>query len=375
AFLVNAMQGQSLMKNNLLTGRINRKSCIIGHNMGGGCALLASSYNKNITTYITLAPAETNPSAVNAATKIYVPVLNITAGNDCVTPASENASPMYEALSGNCKMLINIKGGSHCQFANFNNNCNAAEQGCSVAAISRTQQQSIAMRYILLWLDFRLKNNCTAHFTLMDETANDNAIETRQACNNAVVCVSPANKTATDIGPTTALLKWKANTCAATYELRYKNSNVLQWISLGTIGAVTSYMLTGLTPGMSYDWSLRTICDDDATTISTWGNKKTFTTATQQLIGFNAENKQDVSFDINPNPSFGKFSMAASINALKPIVISVYSSIGKKVSETTIMPKETELTHLVDLSNESSGIYFVRINYGDIIDTQRIVKR
>lgn len=375
AFLVNAIQGQSLLNGNLLSGKVSRKTCIMGHNMGGGCALLAASLNKNIATFVLLAPAETNPSAIDAATRINAPVLTITAGNDCVVPLTNNALPMYNALTSNCKMLLNINGGSHCQFANYNENCNEAELACLTPKINRQQQHSITMRYVLLWLDFRLKGNCNAYFMLMDEANNQTEIESKYTCANAVVCVSPAGRIANDIGPNTAMLKWKANACAATYELRYKNTASLQWISLGTIGAVTNYMLTGLTPGSSYDWSLRTICDDDATTISAWGTKKTFTTATAQHLGYNAENKQEVSFDINPNPSAGKFLLSANITALKPINIYVYSSIGKRVREVSLMPKETEISYAIDLNTEASGIYFVRINYGDVIDTHRIIKR
>jgi alpha-beta hydrolase superfamily lysophospholipase len=376
AFLVNAIQGQSAMKNTVFTGKVNSKSCVIGHSMGGGCAVLAGIYNPNITTLIGLAPAETNPSCIEAASRVYIPTLILTGSNDCITPIDENSKPLYNALSANCKSMITIKGGSHCQFANSNANCNFGESTCSPApAITRAVQQSISMHYMLLWLDYKLKNDCNARFTFEEDLETAIDVTYLQNCAVPVSCIAPKNKITTDISGTSVKLKWKPVSCVFTYELRYKSSQSSIWNNIGTIGNVTTYALTGLQPGLTYEWSVRTICDDDATLASNWGNKKTFTTATAKVTGFDAPDNSENEFVITPNPSVGKFVLTGTLTTIKPIAVAVYNCIGKKVFEIVLKTKDPEFTYTIDIGNEPAGIYIVRINCGDQVETQRIIKK
>lgn len=376
AFLVNAIQGQSSMNGNLFTGKLNNKSCIMGHSMGGGCAFLAALYNPTITAIVSLAPAETNPSAIDAASHLNMPILILAGGNDCVTPANENSKAIYNASASTCKTLINITGGSHCQFANFNANCNFGESTCTPApAISRAIQQSISMRYLISWLNYKLKSDCHSWFVFEEELETAIDATYLKNCATPILCVPPSNKTTSDISTSAARLKWKAVNCVSTYELRYKSSSSAVWTNIGTLGTSTSYTLSGLQSGNSYDWSVRTVCDDDATLNSAWGNKKSFTTASAKDNGFESNAGDENEYSITPNPSNGKFLVSSALVDLTPVSVLVYNCIGKKISESNLKPKETDLTHTIDLSNEPPGIYFVRINCGNQVNTQRIIKK
>ncbi len=376
AFLVNAFQGQSTMKNNLFSGKVNNKSCVLGHAMGGGCAVLSGLYNPNITTLIALSPAETNPSSIEAASHVRIPALVIAAGNDCVAPNDQNSKPIYNALGSNCKSMITIKGGSHCQFANANANCSFAEGTCTPApSITRASQQAISMHYLLLWLNYKLKNDCNARFTFEDDLETATEVSYLQNCAVPVVCLAPKNKVTTDITVKSVKLKWKPVSCVFSYELRYKNSLATSWINIGTLGNITSYTLSGLQPGLTYEWTLRTICDEDATVFSHWGNKRTFTTATAKTSGLDIADATDNEFVIVPNTGNGKFNLSSSLNTIKPISIAVYNCIGKKVYDVLVKPKDSEFAYLIDISSEPPGIYIVRINCGNQVDTQRIIKK
>lgn len=376
AFLVNAFQGQSTMKNNMFTGKVNNKSCVMGHAMGGGCAVLAGLYNTNITTLIALSPAETNPSCIESASRIHIPTLIIAGGNDCVAPNEQNSKPIYNAINASCKSLITIKGGSHCQFASANTNCSFAEGTCTpVPTISRASQQATTMHYLLLWLNYKLKNDCNARFTFEDDLETATDVTYLQNCTVPVVCSAPKNNVTTDITVKSVKLKWKPVSCVFSYELRYKNSLATSWINIGTVGNINSYTLSGLQPGLTYEWSLRTICDQDATVISPWGNKRTFTTATAKTSGLDMADGSDNDFVVVPNPSIGKYNLSSSLNSIKPISIAVYNCIGKKVYDTFVKPKDSEFNFIIDISSEPSGIYIIRINCGNQVDTQRIIKK
>jgi hypothetical protein len=135
---------------------------VMGHSMGGGASFLAAQSNSNIKTLVNFAPAETNPSAINASASITIPSLIFAGVNDCVTPQNTNQIPMYNGLGSSCKTLISIIGASHCQMSNSNSLCNFGELTCTpTATITRSVQHAKIFSYLRPWLDNQLKGICT----------------------------------------------------------------------------------------------------------------------------------------------------------------------------------------------------------------------
>jgi pimeloyl-ACP methyl ester carboxylesterase len=65
-------------------------SAIMGHSMGGGSSFLAAENNTDITTMVSFAAANTNPSSIDAAALVNVPTLLFSGVNDYVTPPAEH---------------------------------------------------------------------------------------------------------------------------------------------------------------------------------------------------------------------------------------------------------------------------------------------
>lgn len=165
----------------LFFNRIDTMNCVMGHSMGGGAAFLAAEFNNGIKSLAVLAPAETNPSAIQAASSLNIPAFIIAGGNDCVTPPSVNQIPMYDSLQSACKTYISINGGSHCQMANTNFLCNLGEATCSPApAITRSEQHIVINRYLIRWLNYQLKNDCQNGFDSL--IVADTAITFQRSC-------------------------------------------------------------------------------------------------------------------------------------------------------------------------------------------------
>ena len=163
--------------------RVSIMNTVMGHSMGGGASFLAAQLNSNIKTIVNFASAETTPSAIQAATNISIPSLMFSGVNDCVTPPNTNQIPMYTGLTSACKTLVNIIGGSHCQMADSNFFCGVGEASCSPqATIARTAQHNIINSYILPWLDFQLKGNCTQGNAFDNQILVDNAITYQKNC-------------------------------------------------------------------------------------------------------------------------------------------------------------------------------------------------
>ncbi len=92
-----------------------RRSALAGHGIGGGAALVAASTHQRVAAVVTLAVAQTRPSALDAARAIKVPTLHIAAGKDTVVPAAGHAEPIADAAGGPV-WLRTLKKASHTGF-------------------------------------------------------------------------------------------------------------------------------------------------------------------------------------------------------------------------------------------------------------------
>lgn len=184
AFLAQAMQAANLDPGSPFFGRVAPASALMGHSMGGGASFLGAANNGNIQALVNFAAAETNPSAIAAAANTTVPTMVIAGATDCVTPVDENQAPMYDALASTCRAFVNIIGGNHCQFAEYNFNCTFGEQTCAPGSpdISRGAQQSAAQDFAALWLDHFLKGLPGAFTALEDSLALSTRVTTEFTC-------------------------------------------------------------------------------------------------------------------------------------------------------------------------------------------------
>lgn len=162
-FVITEINRLGFDNTSLFYNRVDSMNCVMGHSMGGGSAFLAAQLYPSIKTLATLAPAETNPSAIQAATQITIPSLIFEGENDCVTPPAAHQIPMYDSLNSNCKSLINILGGSHCQMADNNTLCSIGEASCTPPpTITRQEQHATINKLLIPWLNYYLKNDCVS---------------------------------------------------------------------------------------------------------------------------------------------------------------------------------------------------------------------
>lgn len=70
---------------------------LVGHSMGGGCAVLAAADDQRCRAVVTLALTETRPAAVDAARRCEAPALHLAAGRDRIAPPVGHAEPVAAA--------------------------------------------------------------------------------------------------------------------------------------------------------------------------------------------------------------------------------------------------------------------------------------
>lgn len=183
AFVIAAIKNLDTQQSSIFYQRVASTSAVMGHSMGGGAAFLAAQQDATIAALVTLAPAETNPSAIGAAATLSIPAMIIAGANDCVSPPAANQLPMFNAMQSDCKTYISITGGSHCQMADSNFLCQFGEATCSPSpTISRETQHQILSNYIGIWLQSQLESNCESGAAFNDLIESDSAVTFIKDC-------------------------------------------------------------------------------------------------------------------------------------------------------------------------------------------------
>jgi dienelactone hydrolase len=111
---------------------------VMGHSMGGGCALLAADRDPSIRCVVPMAAAETNPSSTNACLGVNSATRIINGSQDTIVSPSTNG-PMYANLRGPSQ-LVTITGGFHCGFID------SPILFCDSGSLSRAAQLAIVRR-------------------------------------------------------------------------------------------------------------------------------------------------------------------------------------------------------------------------------------
>ena len=192
AFVVAKLRAEDSNAASPFHQRVAEKAAVMGHSMGGGASFLAAAEDPTIDAVANLAAAETNPSAIAAASTLAIPGLLFAGSSDCVTPPADHQLPMYEALPNVCKAYVNLTGASHCQFAASNFTCGLGEGGCPAPTLSRSEQQAIVIEYLLPWLRAHLEGNGAARTAFDTLLASDARITYLKECATTGVAINPS---------------------------------------------------------------------------------------------------------------------------------------------------------------------------------------
>ncbi len=178
AFILDELLESAKNPSSLFYNRVDSMNCAMGHSMGGGSAILAARFSSSVRSIAILAPLDTRPSSINAASELEIPSMIIAGKNDCVTRPEIHQLPIYSNLKSLSKIIITIKGGSHCQMADRNTKCRLAESTCRPAPeITDKAQHAIVLKYLLPWLSFYLKGDIASAKQFDSLLENDQLVE------------------------------------------------------------------------------------------------------------------------------------------------------------------------------------------------------
>ena len=183
SFIIAAMQEAGLNANSLFYNAVSSQAVVMGHSMGGGSSVLSASASPLVTAMVNFAAAETNPSAISAASSITVPSIIFSGDDDCVTPEAQNQYPIYNNLASSCKYQVSIINGAHCLFADNNAVCSLGETFCNpTLSITREEQLDIVFSFLKPWLKATLLNDAIAQTEFSNSLQASTSVNVRQSC-------------------------------------------------------------------------------------------------------------------------------------------------------------------------------------------------
>ena len=79
-------------------------------------------------------------------------------------------------------------------------------------------------------------------------------------------------------------------------------------------------------------------------------------------------------FEIYPNPNNGQFVVAAKLAQEKDVEIQVYNTLGQLITKS-ILKNVSVINEEINISNTSSGMYYINILSDNEIQTKIISKK
>ncbi len=112
AFVVQSVLQENDQPGSELNGIVAPFSVLMGHSMGGGASVLAAT-NTVASALVTLAAANTDPSAIAAATQVSLPSLTLAGGSDTITPPAQHQVPIFQNMGSSYKSYVSFSGVGH----------------------------------------------------------------------------------------------------------------------------------------------------------------------------------------------------------------------------------------------------------------------
>lgn len=185
------------------------------------------------------------------------------------------------------------------------------------------------------------------------------------------VCLAPDNLQAYEISATTAKLSWSTCQLATQYIVEYYKKVGINKDPRTHFKrtALTPIILTGLKPGFTWGWHVRTQYFSDRTHQTDYSAEATFITPkSKRLIADNSTTDNNGDLLVYPNPSNGTFNVSAGNNQFD---INIYNIQGRLIYTEKAIPANT--IKEINLKGMPRGIYFLRITGNNEVKTSKLL--
>lgn len=175
----------------------------------------------------------------------------------------------------------------------------------------------------------------------------------------ANACLQPTSLSANPVGSTQAKLVWQQQPTVIKYRIRWRATGSGVWNTIVKDGSWGHHWLTGLTPGTSYEWQMKSVCQYGQASGTFWTALTTFSTSTNKAPVHNPSNTPDgmpIQCSVYPNPAQSMVHIAYQGSDTKALA-SIVDLSGHVVATHLLVPEQRTEIPL----NLAPGMYIISI--------------
>lgn len=177
-----------------------------------------------------------------------------------------------------------------------------------------------------------------------------------------ISCPPPTGLVSSTITDAEATLSWDAVSCAASYNVYYKETGTSTWTIENTTS--TGFILESLESFTDYEWTVTSVCHPEPELVES-AEATIAEFQTLQGVGVTDAEMLEQSFTIHPNPVLSSATVEFSILHVSDIVLTLSDVSGKTVLEIA-NEKLNAGKHTFTFNNEklASGNYVLELTDG-----------
>ena len=122
----------------------------------------------------------------------------------------------------------------------------------------------------------RIRTQCSQNGSVVSQLSPITSFTTLNS--QGIQCLPPSNVNISDITDVSAKLAWDPVTGAIQYNLRYRKTGTTTWINSVLSSATTSTLIQNLAPSTTYEYQLRTKCNNNPAEFSAYSSLFLFST-------------------------------------------------------------------------------------------------
>ena len=174
---------------------------------------------------------------------------------------------------------------------------------------------------------------------------------------SACVPLIPQNLTEQNITNNSANLTWDPVAGAVNYKVKWRKVGSPVTAVLTSVNNLT---LTNLTQSSTYKWRVRSECDPNSSSVSSYSPWKFFSTLSS-IRTTGGDSDLALKLNIFPNPNRGLFTINFLCQETSDFEMLIRNSLGQVIVKDTQQEFKGEYIKEINLSDLPIGIYIVEI--------------
>jgi hypothetical protein len=215
----------------------------------------------------------------------------------------------------------------------------------------------------------RIRTQCSQNGSVLAQLSPIASFTTLNS--QGIQCLPPSNVSISNITATSAQINWTPALGAIQYNLRYRKVGTTTWTNtIISNGLASSITIEGLSASNTYEFQLRTKCNNNPDEFSPYSGVLTFTTLPLRL----SEGDKQLNTLLYPNPTNSNINLVISATSETQTTIRITDLLGRVLLNETEELLSGNNTITYNISEYAAGVYLVHVGNGNTQQVYKVVK-